>query len=252
MRVLAVIPARIGSTRFPGKVLHKILDRPLLEWVVMRTRAVVGIDEILVATDDHAVMSLAQRLDVNCVMTVGTHQSGSDRIFEAIQGREAEIVVNVQGDEPLFDQAAVTRAIDLVKMRKWRVATLASRFKNLDDIEDRNQVKVLITSNGDAQIFTRFPLPHSRLRPKSISEIIPLKHIGIYVYEREALELFHSMPVHPWESAESLEQLRLLANGISIGVCEAEKPSVGVDSPEDCEKIIEELRLWQSREKRFL
>ena len=234
-KILGVIPARFASTRFPGKVLAPIAGKTMLQHVYERASLCTYLTSVLIATDDDRVYAAARSFGARVRMTRSDHPSGTDRAAEAASAEDAEIVVNIQGDEPLIDPAAIDAAIlPLVHEPELVMGTLKKRIEDPREISDPNVVKVVANRSGDAIYFSRCPIPFDRER---FSATPYFKHIGLYVYRRDFLLAYSALPVGPLESAERLEQLRALENGYSIRVVETEYESLGVDTPEDLERV---------------
>ena len=239
MKVIGIIPARYGSTRFPGKPLALIAGKPLIRHVVERCQQAKSLAEVIVATDDTRIWEVVQNF-CRAEMTAPDHPSGSDRIAEVARRCEGDAIVNVQGDEPLIDPAV----IDVVAgaLADTEMSTAATLMENPEEYEDPNVVKVVINTAGRALYFSRRTIPYVRDAANgSVSEQLAAypfwKHVGIYGYRREALLRLVKYPVSPLERAEKLEQLRALENGISIGVVKVDYHSVGVDVPEDVARV---------------
>lgn len=237
--VWAVIPARYASTRFPGKILAPLRGRPLVLWVVHAVRRARGIDRIVVATEDERVRTALRGEDVDVVLTSADHPSGSDRIGEAISGSDAAVVVNVQGDEPLLDPAALEVLLEsLSQDPRAGASTLVSPLE-ADSFEDPNAVKVARAADGHALYFSRAPIPG--VHPQRTLTLPRWRHIGLYAYRRPALDAFLAAGPTPLELQEGLEQLRLLEIGVRIAVGEVAAHAPGVDVPADlerCERIL--------------
>jgi 3-deoxy-manno-octulosonate cytidylyltransferase (CMP-KDO synthetase) len=238
MRIIGVIPARYGSTRFPGKPLALICGKPLVQHVVEQCRKARSLHEIIVATDD-ARIEAAVRAFCRVEMTSPDHPSGSDRIAEVIRREACDGVVNIQGDEPLIAPEvidAVAGALEVSPM-----STAAAPLRKADELEDRNVVKVVVNRRGEALYFSRRTIPFVRDAASSVTQQLAafpfLKHLGIYGYRRETLLRLVEYPVSALEQAEKLEQLRALENGISIAVVTVEYESAGVDVPKDVERV---------------
>ena len=234
-KILGVIPARFASSRFPGKVLAQIASKSMLQHVYERASLARYLTATIIATDDERVHEAARSFGARVVMTRADHVSGTDRVAEAASGEDAELVVNIQGDEPLIDPAAIDAAIlPLAHDPEIVMGTLKKAIEDPREITDANVVKVVTDRNGDAIYFSRCPIPYERdqARPG-----IHFKHIGLYVYRRDFLLGFSALPVGPLEQAERLEQLRALENGYRIRVVETECESLGVDTPEDLERV---------------
>src|SRR5215471_14648481 len=234
-KILGVIPARFQSTRFPGKVLAPIASKTMLQHVYERASQSHYLTSIIIATDDERVFTAARRFGARVVMTSPDHASGTDRAAEVASADNAEIIVNIQGDEPLIDPLAIDAAIlPLVHDTETVMATLKKKIEEPREIIDPNVVKVVTAHNGDAIYFSRCPIPFDRDRSASVPYF---KHIGLYVYQRDFLLNYSALPVGPLERSERLEQLRALENGFPIRVVETEYESLGVDTPADLEKI---------------
>lgn len=231
--VLGVIPARYASTRFPGKALAVIAGKPMVQHVYERAQLCSRFTRLVIATDDERIARAAESFGAECRITDAGHQSGTDRAAEVAAGIPGEIVVNIQGDEPLIDYNAIEAVIvALESSSSARMATLAKRITDATEIDNPNVVKVVRGFSGDAIYFSRFPIPYARGSAPDI-----FKHIGLYAYRRDFLLQYPSMPVGTLEQAECLEQLRALENGYSIAVAETSYESIGVDTPEDLEQI---------------
>jgi 3-deoxy-manno-octulosonate cytidylyltransferase (CMP-KDO synthetase) len=238
-KILGVIPARFASSRFPGKVLTPISSKPMLQHVYERASQARYLTSTIIATDDQRVFDAARRFGAQVRMTSPDHVSGTDRVAEIASADSAEIVVNIQGDEPLIDPAAIDAAILPLEHNQGVVmATLKKEIQNLREVDDPNVVKVVTDRAGDAIYFSRCPIPFGR-ESSAGRETRPThyKHIGLYVYRRNFLMEYSSLPVGPLEHAERLEQLRALENGFKIRVVETEYESLGVDTPEDLERV---------------
>lgn len=239
MKTIAVIPARFGSTRFPGKPLHLIAGKPLLQHVVEHCRATPRLSEVIVATDDGRIRD-AVRAFCRVEMTRPDHPSGTDRVAEVAARCACDAVVNVQGDEPMMDPAvvdAVAAALDSCDM-----STAATPLRDPAEYDDPNAVKVVVAADGRALYFSRRTIPYLRDaagKPtiEQMSAFPFLKHLGIYGYRRDTLLRLVKLPVSALETAERLEQLRALENGIAIRVVRVAHDSIGVDTPEDAARV---------------
>lgn len=235
-RVVGVIPSRWGSTRFPGKSLALIAGQPLLVRVVERVRRARRLDEILVATDDERIAAAARACGVRAAMTRPDHPSGTDRIAEAVQGLEADVVVNIQGDEPLIDPALIDRvAAALADDDAWDMATAASPLRSAEELRNPDVVKVVRAADGRALYFSRAPIPFVRGAAADFAPVAGshFRHVGIYGYRRGFLERLVREPPCALENLEKLEQLRALAMGCRMRVLDCDAPGIGVDSPAD-------------------
>ncbi len=239
-RAVVVIPSRMGAQRFPGKPLHPIAGIPLVVRVLRRAQRARRADAVLVATDDERIAAAVREAGGTAVMTSPELPSGTDRVRAAVAGTDATIVVNVQGDEPLMDPENVDRVIAyLAEHPEVPLATVAKPIDDPAAIADPNVVKVVRGDDGRALYFSRSPIPFRRNAEPGLPT---WKHLGLYGYRREALDTWTSLPPHPLERAESLEQLRALAAGLAMAVLPAVGDSIGVDTPADAEAVERILR----------
>jgi 3-deoxy-manno-octulosonate cytidylyltransferase (CMP-KDO synthetase) len=243
VKVVAVIPARYTSTRLPGKALVAIAGRPMVQHVWERAKLASSVSEVIVATDDERIVQAVEKFGGKAGMTRADHRSGTERVAEVAARGDGQIYVNVQGDEPLIDPAAIDAAVQiLLDNDEVRVGTLATPIVIAKDVMDPNICKVVLDFEGDALYFSRAPVPwvrdtNSPVRAKH------LKHLGIYVFRRDALLEFATFPYGELERIEHLEQLRWLENGFKIRVEEVPFDAISVDVPEDLarvEKLIQE------------
>jgi 3-deoxy-manno-octulosonate cytidylyltransferase (CMP-KDO synthetase) len=232
MKAVGVIPARWGSTRFPGKILTPVLGRPLLHWVVRNAARSRALSSVIVATDDERIRQAALREGVEAVMTRGDHPSGTDRVAEALRGVEAPLVVNVQGDEPLLDPALIGRLVELLR-EGWDMSTAAAPIRDQGQLTNPGVVKVVWDARGGALYFSRSVVPFVRDRDLPPDCGAHWRHLGIYGYRREFLERLVATPPCLLERAEKLEQLRALFIGGRIAVAQTEEEGIGVDTPAD-------------------
>ena len=234
MNAVAVIPARYASTRLPGKPLLDICGKPLIQHVWETVSRARGLDEVVVATDDMRIAHAVQAFGGKVCMTSPDCRSGSDRVREVAASLAADVYVNVQGDEPLLEASAIERLRDVfTEDASVQVATLCSRISE-EQARSPHQVKVVRDHAGNALYFSRAPLPFVRDSGESTEF---LGHVGIYAYRTDALRGFASLPFSPLEQAEKLEQLRFLQAGIPVRVLEVPPMGVGVDTPEDLERV---------------
>jgi 3-deoxy-manno-octulosonate cytidylyltransferase (CMP-KDO synthetase) len=241
-KVVGVIPARHGSTRFEGKPLKKILTKPLLQWVIEGAKLAKKIDKILVATDDGRIADLAESCGVEAVMTDSNLPSGSDRVWAAVQGLSCDKVINIQGDEPLITGLVLDTLVDSLKPGV-SMATLARNFKNDEELNNPTVAKIVTDHEGFALYFSRLAIPHSRTKGPPYA---CLKHIGLYGYDRTFLKAFCGQKPAPIEIAEGLEQLRALWMGAKIKVTLTDYESWGVDTPEDVIRVEQILKAKRS------
>lgn len=235
-KVIGVIPARLGSTRLPRKVLREIAGKAMVHRVVEAAAGSPRLDELLVATDSEEVRQYCRFHNIAVMMT-GSHPSGSDRLHEVMERTDGDIYVNIQGDEPTLRADHIELLLEPVLTGKVEVATLKVAISR-DTAQNPNCVKVVTDVHGHALYFSRFAIPFDR---DGTGEIRYYKHIGLYAYTRAALARFHELPQSPLELAEKLEQLRYLENGIPIQVAETPHDTIGVDTEEDLQKA---AALW--------
>ncbi len=246
MKVLGVIPARFGSTRFPGKPLVKIHGKPLLQWVIEGAKTSRILSEVIVATDHNDIAELAKSLGAHVAMTDPGLATGSDRVFAAIKNRSGDIIVNIQGDEPLLEGHLLDELVEpLVQNFSIDMSTLA-RSADKEDLKNPNCAKIVLNQNSEAIYFSRLPIPYGRL-DASDHEAICMKHIGIYAFRRPFLAAFCKQRPTPLELAEGLEQLRALYLGARIKVVKVDHISQGVDVPEDVETVEAILRKREAK-----
>ncbi|MBF0592241.1 MAG: 3-deoxy-manno-octulosonate cytidylyltransferase [Nitrospirae bacterium] len=239
-KAVAIIPARYGSSRFPGKPLALIHGRPMIQHVYEAASRAVSLNGVIVATDDVRIREVVEGFGGEAMMTARTHSSGTDRIAEVAQGLDADIVVNIQGDEPMLRAEMIDQCVALLADERASMATLKKLITNKDEIPDTNVVKVVTDAEGFALYFSRAPIPFCR----DTVESLYYKHIGIYIYRREALLALREMPQCMAEMAESLEQLRALHYGYRIKVLETTVQTHAVDTPEDIRKVEQWLNTY--------
>ncbi len=244
VNAIVVIPARWASSRFPGKALYPIGGRPLLWWVVQRVRRARCAHRLLVATDDERIRDAASGWGIEVALTSPQHPSGTDRVAEAVQGWPADVIVNVQGDEPLIEPDLVDRLIETIAAGGWDMATAAAPLDDPTLIVRPSVVKVVVAADGRALYFSRAPIPYDRdgiaaERPADVYR----RHIGVYAYTAEALRRFVASPPSTLEQVERLEQLRALDLGFRIAVLSAPPTAgLGVDTPDDVPQAEAALR----------
>jgi 3-deoxy-manno-octulosonate cytidylyltransferase (CMP-KDO synthetase) len=244
MKTIGVIPARYGATRFPGKPLALIAGKPLLQWVVEQCQKASSLADVIVATDDERICDAIKGI-CRVEMTSPDHSSGTDRVAEVAARDGAQAVVNIQGDEPLIDPRVIDRVADL--LAREEMTTAACPIVDPGEYDNPNVVKVVVNVAGQALYFSRRTIPcvrDSLARPtaEQLAAFPFLKHIGIYGYRLGTLLRLVRLPVSSLEAAERLEQLRALENGIEIGVARVDYESIGVDRPEDVERVESILR----------
>jgi 3-deoxy-manno-octulosonate cytidylyltransferase (CMP-KDO synthetase) len=237
MKIIAVIPARLSSTRLKDKVLLDICGKPMIQHVYNAISKSKVIDEIHIATDSTQVMDISKTFCENVHMTSETCNSGTERISELIkQLKDVDIIVNIQGDEPLIDSEAVDEAIkDFLNSDQCEIGTMATSFSSKDEFLDPNKVKVISDKRNKAIYFSRSPIPYNRE-----SESVPSNaylHVGVYIYKYAFLEKYNDLDDSLLESYEKLEQLRFIENGYSIHVSKSDYRSFGVDTEADLKEI---------------
>ena len=243
--VAVVIPARWGSTRFPGKLLHPIAGRPLIQHVWERCSLTRSISRIIIAVDDERLAEVAQGFGAEVVMTSVDHQSGTDRIAEVAEVLKQQApenapthFINVQGDEPLIDATLIDHLAEtLLEDSEVEMVTAATPLEDPEHRNDPNIVKVVVGCSGNALYFSRNTMPYHRDPHDAESEVTPLLHLGIYGFRYETLQKFVTASPSPLEKCEKLEQLRALEHGIPIKVVITNHRALGVDTPEDARRI---------------
>jgi len=244
-RVVGVIPARLRSRRFPGKVLEPLCGRPLVAHAVDRLSSARSVEDVIVATDSPEVERAVRELGARVVLVTEPCPTGSDRVAAAVRGLRCDVVVNLQADQPLIHPADIDRTVEhLLGDGGLDITTLAYRAEDPEGYADPNVVKVVTDAAGYALYFSRAPIPASMAGAAPSASF--LHHVGLYCFRRGALERFASLPRGALEVRESLEQLRALESGMRIGVVLTERASPGVDCRQDLEKIEREL-VAQSR-----
>lgn len=245
--VIAVIPARYDSSRFPGKPLASIAGRPMIHHVVERARQARRVSRVVVATDDDRIRSAVEAFGGEAAMTRRDHRSGTERIAEVAARIPAEIYINVQSDEPLISPGVIDAAVDAISSdADTQVATLCVPVSQASEIMDPNVVKVVADFDGNALYFSRAPIPWVRDAAEPVAAR-HFKHIGIYAFRRDALLEFPTLPPGELEHLEQLEQLRWLENGYRIRVGECEYSGVAVDIPADVARVEEILRAQSAK-----
>lgn len=232
-----VIPARMGSTRFPGKPLVDLMGKPMVQWVVERARAAEITDRILVATPDDEILAACNKFGAEAVRTRADHPSGTDRLAEIAQWLDVEVFVNVQGDEPLIRPETIRAAAQpLLEDSHVSLGSVWSECPD-DEIDQSAVVKVVTDLEGNALYFSRHAIPF----PRSPRTVPVKKHVGIYAYRRDLLLQFATWSMTPLEQAESLEQLRFLENGVRMRMSHGHGSELAVDTPEQAERVRELL-----------
>jgi 3-deoxy-manno-octulosonate cytidylyltransferase (CMP-KDO synthetase) len=237
MQTVAVIPARLASTRLPRKMLREIAGKPLVGWVYEAVRSSSLLSDVIIATDSAEILGVCRKQGWKAEMTSTDHRSGTERVHEIASSVAADVYLNVQGDEPLVRREQITTLLGVMKDPDVQVGTLKTRCPP-EEINNPNAVKVVTAPNGNALYFSRATIPFDRdaTGPRYF------KHLGLYAYRKAALDLFVSQGESALEKSERLEQLRFLENGIPIRVGETPHDSVGVDTEEDLQRVTEILR----------
>lgn len=245
IKTIGVIPARFASTRFPGKPLELIAGKALIQRVYEGASLSKTLTELIVATDDQRIFDFVKSFGGNVVMTDVDLKTGSDRVWQAAQNFDADVIVNIQGDEPLINPDWLDKITEPFKSSSSTEMVTLAKPIGKDELEDKNIVKLVKDINGNAIYFSRFPIPYSRGEFNS-GEVGCFKHIGLYAYKKDFLKLFCEQKPTQLEVSESLEQLRALHLGAKIHVVEVQEDAIGVDHPEDIikvEKILKEKGL---------
>lgn len=249
MKTICVIPARHASVRLPGKPLIPLLGIPMIRWVIRAARRFEFVEKIIVATDNEEIASAARDENVEAVMTDPDLPSGTDRVRAAMNGREGDIIINLQGDEPGMPPEAVRYAWHGLVHTEVDVATACVPITCRDIFESPNVVKVVRDKNSRALYFSRSPIPSLPRRDEEEMRrdgyIFGYKHLGLYIYRRHALETFCELPSSGLENLEKLEQLRFLENGMSLLCVESPRDSVGVDTAEDLQRAEALIQTWE-------
>ena len=244
MKVLGIIPSRFGSSRFPGKPIHVIAGKPLVAWVVEAVKKAKRLDEVVVATDDGRIVKAVEECGGRAVMTPSELPSGTDRIACAARivcggdFADDDILVNIQGDEPLIDPALIDElAAKLADDPRWDMATAVTPIKSAADLAAKTVVKVVLDRDDGALYFSRAPIPCDRDHEADLASGLYVRHLGIYAYRGAFLKRYVSEPPCALEKTEKLEQLRALWMGAKIAVVRTADEGVGVDTPEDAIRI---------------
>ncbi|MEJ2720543.1 MAG: 3-deoxy-manno-octulosonate cytidylyltransferase [bacterium] len=248
-RFVLILPARYESSRFPGKPLVEISGRTLIEWVYRRASEVRGADGVVVATDHPAIAGAVEKFGGRAVMTSSGHRTGTDRVAEVAQGLDCDIVVNLQGDEPVFPPELIEEMVAVAsRSEEIDIVTACHPVFDRGELENPNVVKVVMDRSGRALYFSRLPIPLGAIAShggraaqsgRAAGGDLPVgyRHIGIYVFRRPSLLRLSALPQAPLELSEGLEQLRALEYGMMIHVVKTAQPTVGVDVPEDVKTV---------------
>ena len=236
-KVIVVIPSRYASTRLPGKALVQLAGKPMVQHVYERAKRAQTVHRVLVATDDQRIIDAVTAFGGEAQMTRADHRTGTERIAEVAVHEDGDVFVNVQGDEPLIDPVAIDTAVGaLLEEPQAQISTVATAIRHAGDIMDPNVVKTVLDFDGNALYFSRAPIPWIRDTQQKL-HVKYWKHLGLYVFQREALLEFPTLPQGELEKIEQLEQLRWLENGWKIRVAEVAHDAVSVDVPEDVARV---------------
>lgn len=234
-RVIGIIPARLAAVRLPNKPLLDIAGKPMIQWVWEQARKVTLLDDLLVATPDEAILKVVESFGGRAVMTSPKHRSGTDRLAEAAANLDAEIIVNIQGDEPLLDPRNIEKAIEpLLAVPDLPIVSLMCPCPT-EERDNPATVKVVCDRHQNALYFSRARIPY----PRNMEAVPVMQHIGLYAYRREFLLAFAQMEPTPLEKTEGLEQLRVLENGYAIRMVSVEQAPLSVDTPDDLRRVRE-------------
>ena len=240
MKVVAIIPARLKSTRFEEKLIKKLLGKPVIMHVYENIKNSKIIDDTIVATDSEVILDLCKSYNAKCVMTSDSHVSGTSRIIEVAKTLDADIIINVQGDEPLIDEETLKPLIEVFNDENVDIATLKTKIKENHFINDSSTVKVVCDKNGYAMYFSRATIPFRRDEGDPMPTYY--KHIGVYAFRRDKLLATETFETSLYEETEKLEQLGWLYNGMRINVLETDKFIHGIDTKDDLDYVESFLR----------
>lgn len=230
---MAIIPARYAATRFPGKLMERIGEKTIIRMVYENAVNMNLFDAVWVVTDSDLIAREIESIGGLVKKSIREHETGSDRIAEAVEDLEVDVVVNIQGDEPFVHKEPLAGLLACFEDQSVGVASVMKKFEGDEDPDNRNLVKVVCSLSGDALYFSRSRIPYNR---NSVSNAVYFKHIGVYAYRKQTLLDFTRWPMGVLEKAEMLEQLRYLEHGIKIRMVETETHSIGIDTPEDLER----------------
>lgn len=245
MKTIVIIPARLNSSRLPNKVILDICGKPMIQHVYESAKKAKNISEVYIATDSEKVKLICEKFTSHIIMTSEKHESGTDRVAEAVADIDCENIINVQGDEPLISPELISRLADSLELKETNMSSAMHPIKTVLDLKSNNSVKVIVDNNLNALYFSRSIIPYNRDELDTLlnqSKTIPsslkfFKHIGIYGYKKEFLKKYSLMRQTYLEKSEKLEQLRVLENGYKIKMIETDYEPIGVDVQEDLEKV---------------
>lgn len=233
MKFIAMIPARYAATRFPGKLMMMLGDKPVIAHTFLNTVATGVFDQVIVVTDSDIIYQTIESYGGTAIMSKKSHESGSDRIAEAIEDMDLDVVVNVQGDEPFVDKDPLEKLVALFQDKTVQVGSIMQPIYDRALIEDPNNVKVVVNEKMDSLLFSRSPIPYLRDENTGYTYY---HHKGVYAYRKEALLKFTSWKMTPLEAAEKIECLRYLEHGVPLRMVLTQSSSIGIDTPEDLKR----------------
>lgn len=240
MRVIAVIPARYASSRFPGKPLELIENEPMIAWVYGQVKQTKGIDKVIIATDDKRIEEVCKEKKMNVIMTRNNHDSSTSRVQEVASCEEADLYIVINGDEPLIDPRIIEKIIPkkLPPKEEIYVANLMTKIKDPVEAVDFTNIKVVTDKKGYAMFFSRSPIPY----PKSSMNYDYYKHVGVLIYNKKALDFFVNTKRGLYESIEDVNEIRFIENGVKLKMIKANCHTLSVDTKKDLEKVIKIVR----------
>jgi len=240
MKCVGIVPCRYGASRFPGKSLADIAGKPMMWHVYQQAKKCSLLSDVYIATDDERIQGVAIELGLNVLMTGSDHPTGSDRVAECVEQVDADVYVNIQGDEPMIEPEAITAVADALLHCDDASVIVSNAYTKMNrpsDVVDTNNVKVVLTLSSTAMAYSRTPIPY----PKS-GEVQYLRQLGLYAFRKSALEIFANTSPGPVEEAENVEMLRFLERGYSVLMVEVDDDSIPVDTPSDLERVREAYR----------
>ena len=237
MKVIAIIPARYSSSRFPGKPLADICGKPMIWWVYNQVKKAERLDEVYVATDDERIFDTCKKLDLNVVMTADTHKTSTQRAFEVANKVQSDLYIVVNGDEPLIDPKVISKIIPDEMPKGMYVGNLMTKIETPSETVDFTNIKVVTDDEGYALFFSRSPIPY----PKASLDYDYYKHVGVLIYDYSALKFFSETPAGHNEKVEDVNELRFLDHGVKIKMTKVDAHSLSVDTPKDLEFVKKEI-----------
>ena len=248
MRAIGVIPARFESSRFPGKVLAELLGRPLIQYAYEEALKAGSLEDLVVAADEERILKAVENFGGRAVLTAKEHKSGTERLSEVVNPIDTQIVVNIQADEPLIHFSMINELVNcLLEDPGIPMASLIHKIEDERELKDPNVVKVVKDRNNFALYFSRSLIPHTGAAPAALQSLSFYKHLGLYAYTKDFLFTFTNLPEGELEKAERLEQLRALEHGYKIKLIETRFNTIGVDTPQDLEKVRQKMQEDRTR-----